>query len=96
MLLKSRNSPTLSFYIDWFTRNYKDQTESKLPKSDLDTYILKTGFHQGRHGKGCNCWVVCIEGKIKTWISTGHQIRGGKGYFSIDFLEFSIENEIEG
>ena len=23
---------------------------------------------------------------------TGLQIRGGKGYFSIDFLEFSIEN----
>ena len=26
----------------------------------------------------------------------GLQIRGGKGYFSIDFFEFSIENLIEG
>ena len=26
---------------------------------------------------------------------TGLQIRGGKGYFSIDFLEFSIENLIK-
>ena len=27
-----------------------------------------------------------------TSLVTGRQIRGGKGYFSIDFLEFSIEN----
>ena len=27
---------------------------------------------------------------------TGLQIKVGKGYFCIDFLEFSIENQIEG
>ena len=32
---KSQKIPTFSFYIDWFKLNYKDQTDSKLPKSGL-------------------------------------------------------------
>ena len=47
-----REIPTFSFYIDWFTQNYKDQSDSKLPKSGLCTHIiLKTHVLQGRHGK---------------------------------------------
>ena len=34
-----------------------------------------------------NLLLTCLQGL---------QIRGGKGYFSIEFLEFSIENLIEG
>ena len=50
---KSRKIPTFSFYIDWFTQNYKDQTDSKLPESGLCAHIiLKTRVLQGRHGKG--------------------------------------------
>ena len=50
---KSQEIPTFSFYIDWFTRNYKDQTDSKLPESGLCAHIiLKTRVLQGRHGKG--------------------------------------------
>ena len=41
------------FYIDWFIRNCKDQTDSKLPKSGLCALIiLKTHVLQWRHGKG--------------------------------------------
>ena len=48
-----REIPTFSFYIDWFTQNYKDQSDSKLPKSGLCAHIfLKTRVLQGRHGKG--------------------------------------------
>ena len=51
--LHGREIPTFSFYIDWFTRNYKDQTDSKLPESGLCAHIiLKTCVLQGRHGKG--------------------------------------------
>ena len=50
---KSREILSFSFYIDWFTRNYKDQTDSKLPVSGFcANTILKTGVLQGRHGKG--------------------------------------------
>ena len=50
---KSRENPTFSFYIDWFTRNYKDQTDSKHPESGLCAgIILKICVLQGRHGKG--------------------------------------------
>ena len=45
---KSREIPTFSFYIDWFTQNYKDLTVSKLPESGLCPHI----FLQRRHGKG--------------------------------------------
>ena len=38
-LLKLRNSSS-SFNIDWFTRNYSDQTDSKLPESGLCTHII--------------------------------------------------------
>ena len=36
---KSQENPTFSFYIDWFKRNYKDQTDSKLPESGLCAHI---------------------------------------------------------
>ena len=49
---KSREIPTFSFYIDWFTRNYKDQNDSKLPENGLRAHILKFYVLQGRHGKG--------------------------------------------
>ena len=50
---KSREIPTFSFYIDWFTRNYKDQTDRELPESGLCSHvILKTCVLEGRHGKG--------------------------------------------
>ena len=50
---KSKEIPTFSFYIDWFTQNYKDQTDRKLPKSGLCAHIiLKTPVLQGTHGKG--------------------------------------------
>ena len=50
--LLSREIPTFSFYIDWFTQKYKDQTDSKLPESSLCAHIiLKTRVLQGRHGK---------------------------------------------
>ena len=43
MCFSSRETPTFCFYIDWFTLNYKDKTESKLPESGLCTHvILKT------------------------------------------------------
>ena len=38
--LKSQEIPTFSFYIDWFTRNYKDQADSKLLESGLCAYII--------------------------------------------------------
>ena len=50
---KSQEIPTFSFYINWFTRNYKDKTDSKLLESGLCAHsILKTCVLQGRHGKG--------------------------------------------
>ena len=50
---KSREIPTFSFCIDWFIRNYKAQTDSKLPESCLCAQIiLKTFVLQGRFGKG--------------------------------------------
>ena len=50
--LLSREIPTFSFYIDWFTQKYKDQTDSKLPESGLCAHIiLKTCVLQGRHGE---------------------------------------------
>ena len=53
LCFKSRKIPIFSFYIDWFTRNYKDQTDSKLPESGLCVHIImKTHVLQGRHGKG--------------------------------------------
>ena len=49
----SREIPTFSFYIDWSTRNYKNQTDSKVPGSGLCVHIiLKKCVLQGRHGKG--------------------------------------------
>ena len=33
--LYSLEIPTFSFYSDWFSRHYKDQTDNKLPKSGL-------------------------------------------------------------
>ena len=36
---KCQKIPTFSFYIDWFKLNYKDQTDSKLPKSGLCAHI---------------------------------------------------------
>ena len=50
------------------TRNYKDQTDSKLPESDFCAHIiLTTHVPKGRHGKGMqlNIGGVCIEAKIK-------------------------------
>ena len=50
---KSPEIPTFSFYIDWFTQNNMDQTDSKLPESGLCAHIiLKTCVLQRRHGKG--------------------------------------------
>ena len=49
---KSKEIPTFSFYIDWFTQIYKAQTDSKLSKSGLCAHIiLKTRVLQGRLGK---------------------------------------------
>ena len=39
LCFQSREIPTFSFYIDWFTRNYMDQTDSKLPES-VSAHIL--------------------------------------------------------
>ena len=52
LLFKSWEISISSFYVDWFTRNYKDRTDSKLPESDLCPHIiLKTRVCQGRKGK---------------------------------------------
>ena len=56
-----REIPTFSFYIDWFTRNYKYQTDSKLPESGLCAHIIL----QGRHGKLRQLLGSLYGGKIK-------------------------------
>ena len=44
---------TVSFYISWSIRNYKDQTDNKLPEIGLCAHIiLKTRVLQVRPGKG--------------------------------------------
>ena len=48
---KSREIPPFSFYVDWFTQNYKDQTDSKLPESGLCIHS-ENQVLQGRHDKG--------------------------------------------
>ena len=44
--------PTFSFYIDWFTGNYKDQSDSNLPDSGENTEDIV---------RGRNCWGICID-----------------------------------
>ena len=64
---KSRENPTFSFFIDWFTQNYMDQPDSKLPESGLCAHILKSRVLQGRHGKGMhlNIGEFVLRQKIK-------------------------------
>ena len=62
-----------SFYIDWFTQNYKGQTDSKLPESGLCAHtILKTCVLQRRHGKGdaTEHWGVFLLRQNETLISS--------------------------
>ena len=50
-----REISTFTFYFDWFTWNYKDQTDSKLPESGFCTHIvLKTHVLQGDMLRGRN------------------------------------------
>ena len=66
----NREFPIFSFYIDWFTRNYKDQTDSKLPGSGLCT-------HRVLQGEATEHWGVCVAAKIK------HPIRSPASCFWI-------------
>ena len=50
-----REISTFPFNFDWFTWNYKDQTDSKLPERGFcEQIILKTRVLQGDMLRGCN------------------------------------------